>query len=223
MPGECSLRPNLEDELDTFMQYRATNICKSKKKCENGTFQVKRETAGGKKLVSENLYEEALLPPAPDWLPWKEYKETVSSSVQRKLGHKRQKFNGRDGVLMPPKAGTPWKVQPKIATVTKTQQVLAEQSDDEGSDVDRMFEEIETEKNEALDNACKGASTLEDMIKAVQQEKLTEAPRVSGEGSPACVLTLWQSAFTSTPRRLNCIGIGGECGVGRVSQACPGV
>ena len=92
---------NSKDTMDLFMKCRQQIIERAKRKHANGNFRRHSETPKAKKkLTRSRQYEEALLPPAPDVLPWAEYQQTVSPSVQKKLGHKKQLLNGLEVVIM---------------------------------------------------------------------------------------------------------------------------
>ena len=73
--------------MDKFLQHRAAAIARAKRKLEKGTFKscsnAHSSTSAARSLSRNNQYEEALLPPAPDVLPWDEYTETVSSTLQK--------------------------------------------------------------------------------------------------------------------------------------------
>lgn len=89
-----------KDAMDKFMQDRKQVIERAKRKVANGTFRVRDNARPTKKLERKRHYEQALLPPAPDVLPWAEYQATVSPTVQKKLGHKKQLCNGQLVVIM---------------------------------------------------------------------------------------------------------------------------
>ena len=132
-----------------------------------------------------NQYEEALLPPAPDVLPWDEYKETVSSTLQKRLGHRKVEMHGHTVVVMPPKKGTPWKLQPKFAfQLDNTERVHDQNSSDSEDECGAMFEEMAQDHTEQLADVTKKASTFEEMLAAVAAaEKNNPSVGSSGFGS----------------------------------------
>eukprot|EP00959_Pyramimonas_sp_CCMP1952_P153609 3214107-Pyramimonas_sp.AAC.1 len=72
---------------------------------------------------------------------------------------------------MPPKKGTPWKLQTEISNLHRSKELIHEQSSGESdNEVDDMLEEVQEAGMAGIEDACKGAATLDDMIKAIQKE-----------------------------------------------------
>lgn len=112
------------------------------------------------------------------------YTTVVSKKLQKHLGHKKQIIGGKAFAVMPPKAGTPWKLRQKFATsIEQTERVAEADSDSDGSELDAIFDAQQDKHVEALERATKNASSLEDMIAAVEAEGGSfGAPSQQGSG-----------------------------------------
>ena len=127
------------------------------------------------------MFEQALCPPAPDVLPWDEYVKFVSKTVQKKLGHKKQIMNGRAVVIMPAKAGTPWKLQTKYAEQINNEETLLEQrSSDSEDECTQQFTELAEKHAEDLKEATKKSGTLEELMALVAAEEKSKPESDAG-------------------------------------------
>ena len=73
--------------LDEFLRLRQVKIQKAKEQVSKGRPHPGQGGASKRpstRFEEDKVYKEALLPPAPDLLPEKEYFETVSKTVQKK-------------------------------------------------------------------------------------------------------------------------------------------
>eukprot|EP00959_Pyramimonas_sp_CCMP1952_P464637 9486950-Pyramimonas_sp.AAC.2 len=130
---------NIKDSkafMDTFMGHRAVTVERGKRKCQKGTWRKSNAAPSGpaKRLTRHQMKKDSLLPPAPDVLPWDEYQDNVSQTLQKKLGHRRATINGKDVVVMPAPKGTPWKLQTSYPTVLDNRETLAEEDTDDSEE-----------------------------------------------------------------------------------------
>ena len=96
-----------KDALDAFMVDRALLI--DRRKSGKRGFEQSRPETGVLKttLKKRQRYTEALVPPAPQLVPYDEYIAKYER-VMKKAGNKVQRIQGRKFVVIPPEAGTPW-------------------------------------------------------------------------------------------------------------------
>ncbi len=177
---ECVSKMRMDkDYMDTFNMERKKRIEKTKVKYNKGTFTHGRARTGpAKTLERSRIYQETLLPPAPDALPWQEYKETVNSKLQKHLGHYKKLVNGKTMVLMPPAKGTPWKLQAGYASQIQAKEVLQEADSDDSSDnVEEAFDALQEKQEEVLEESTKGAKTMAEMIRLVKEAEKNDDPK----------------------------------------------
>ena len=129
-----------------------------------------------RQLNKNEQFEQALLPPAPDVLPWEDYQESVSAKVQKSLGHQKVIVNGKTVVIMPAPKGTPWKLQQKYAAQLNHQEFLhAQNSDDSEDECLDKFEDMAKECEEQVAQVTSKASTLQEMLEAVKAAESSNA------------------------------------------------
>ena len=177
---ECVSKMRMDkDYMDAFNMERKKKIEKTRVKYNKGTFTHGRARAGpAKTLARSRVYKEALLPPPPDALPWLEYKETVSPKLQKHLGHYKKWLNGKLMVLMPPAKGTPWKLQAEYASKLEAREILQEADSDDSSDnVEEAFDALQERQEEVLEESMKGAKTMAEMIRLVQEAGKNNDPK----------------------------------------------
>ena len=94
-------------------------------------------------------------------------------------------MHGQTVVVMPPKKGTPWKLQPKCAfQLDNTERVHDQNSSDSEDECGAMFEEMAQDHTEQLADVTQKASTFEEMLAAVAAaEKNNPSVGSSGFGS----------------------------------------
>ena len=143
---------------------------KREKKADKGTWRLDGGMSLTKTLEKSRQYREVLLPPAPDAVPWDEYKDTVSSTLQRQLGHRKRNIHGKVFVLMPKPKGTPWKLQEEHAMNLESKETVMRDDDSDDSDVDNTFDEIVEQESKTIREGLHGSSTMDEFLKAVQEE-----------------------------------------------------
>ncbi|CAK0877761.1 unnamed protein product, partial [Prorocentrum cordatum] len=149
-----------KDNRDQFHGKRKMKLTKAQAKFAKGTWNSERKGRGSSTKKLERQMGE--------------YESQVSKTAQKKLGHKRVKLHGQDVVIMPAAKGTPWKLQPKFMTnLLATERIHSEDSDDSEDVVDAAFDELCDEQEAQLEEATRGAKSLQEMIAAVQAETKT--------------------------------------------------
>ena len=124
------------------------------------------------KLKRKRTYKEELQPAADDYLPYKEYVDIYgdpSLPKNKKRGHRAKVVNGVKVVLMPPKKGTPGKLQRTIGAEIGTESLLHMDDEDEDVDMgvsDSKFDDLQQVKETARAAAATGISFEELMLQA---------------------------------------------------------
>ncbi len=161
-------------------------------------------TRAKKSLVSKRTYKEALLPPAPDVLPWEDYKAMVSPNIQKSAGHFLKRIDGRKVVVMPAPKGTPWKLQQEFGSSREAMEVIHEQVEGEASGVESgddaindMFDDLRGASEQTFKAAVQGA-TFEELMAKVQAEEAASAGAAASSADAEQVDTAGSAAASSS-------------------------